>query len=305
MPLVSVIIPTYNHRDYVLQALESVFAQTFKDYEVIVVNDGSPDDTAETLRPMGESGRIRYIEQPNAGQAAARNRGLAEARGEFIAFLDDDDVWPADKLEWQVELLRNRPDVGMVAGEVADLGLAPCTSLGGPPRVPTFEMLFNGSLLSSPGQSLIRRGILQSVGGLNSSLWGADDYDLWFRICRITRIEKYQRTALFYRRHPLNASGNIDRMMHNCARVVELQLKHVKSSRRWVLRRRGYQWLYKYVGHRVLARLKGELRHGELRASWKSCRALADLVPGLIWDPKLIWWAARDTVPSRWQHRGP
>ena len=97
MATVSVIIPTYNHVDYVAETLETVFAQTFGDYEVIVVNDGSPDGTAEVLRPSREAGRIRYIEQANAGQAAARNRGLAEARGEFIAFLDDDDLWPPDK----------------------------------------------------------------------------------------------------------------------------------------------------------------------------------------------------------------
>src|SRR5271170_3450676 len=99
---VSVVIPTYNHRDFVVEALESVFAQTFTDYEVIVVNDGSPDDTAAVLRPYIESGRIRYIEQENRGQAGARNRGLAEARGEFVAYLDDDDLWLRDKLAWQV-----------------------------------------------------------------------------------------------------------------------------------------------------------------------------------------------------------
>src|ERR1700719_2929443 len=102
MPAVSVIIPTYNHRDFVLDAIESVFAQTFTDYEVIVVNDGSPDDTASVLAPLASAGRIRYLEQANAGQGAARNRGIAQARGEFIALLDDDDRWPADKLEWQV-----------------------------------------------------------------------------------------------------------------------------------------------------------------------------------------------------------
>src|SRR4051794_22002333 len=116
MPLVSVIIPTYKHRDYVLRTLESVFAQTFTDYEIIVVNDGSPDDTADVLRPLVEAGRIRYIEQPNAGQASARNRGIAEARGEFIAMLDDDDLWPAGKLEWQVAEMHRDSDAVVIYG---------------------------------------------------------------------------------------------------------------------------------------------------------------------------------------------
>ena len=106
---VSVIVPTYKHRDFVLATLDSVFAQTFTDYEVIVVNDGSPDDTADVLRPLAEAGRIRYVEQENQGQAAARNRGIAQARGEFVALLDDDDLWPPDKLEWQVGCLRADP----------------------------------------------------------------------------------------------------------------------------------------------------------------------------------------------------
>ncbi len=81
LPVVSVVIPTYKHAEYVLATLESVFAQTFTSYEVIVVNDGSPDNTAAKLQPLVDAGRIRYFEQPNAGQSAARNRGLAEARG--------------------------------------------------------------------------------------------------------------------------------------------------------------------------------------------------------------------------------
>ena len=121
-PCVSVIIPTYKHQDFVLATLDSVFAQTFTDYEVIVINDGSPDDTAEVLLPLAEAGRIRYIEQKNTGQSIARNRGIAEAQGEFIALLDDDDLWPPDKLEWQVEALRRQPDVALIAGPAASHG---------------------------------------------------------------------------------------------------------------------------------------------------------------------------------------
>jgi glycosyltransferase involved in cell wall biosynthesis len=110
LPAVSVVIPTYKHRDFILDTVNSVLSQTFRDFEIIVVNDGSPDDTASLLRPMAESGMIRYVEQSNAAAAAARNRGLEMARGKFIAFLDDDDLWPQDKLEWQVLALSNSPD---------------------------------------------------------------------------------------------------------------------------------------------------------------------------------------------------
>src|SRR3954471_16219960 len=109
-PAVSVVIPTYKHAGYIEETLQSVFAQTFTDFEVIVVNDGSPDNTTAVLQPWVASGRIRYLEQPNAGQSAARNAGIRLARGEFVALLDDDDLWPADKLAIQVERLRTQPN---------------------------------------------------------------------------------------------------------------------------------------------------------------------------------------------------
>ena len=96
-PLVSVIIPTYNSAGYIEEALESVFEQTLQDFEIIVVDDGSTDGTGEVLRKYGD--RIRYIYQENNGPASARNGGIRVARGEYIAFLDADDLWVSTKLE--------------------------------------------------------------------------------------------------------------------------------------------------------------------------------------------------------------
>src|SRR5690606_4258640 len=89
--------------------------QTFTDHEIIVINDGSPDDTAAVLAPYRD--RIRYVEQANAGQAAARNRGIGMARGRYVALLDDDDAWPADKLKWQVAALDAEPEAVLAYGE--------------------------------------------------------------------------------------------------------------------------------------------------------------------------------------------
>ncbi|MGA7301658.1 MAG: glycosyltransferase family A protein, partial [Candidatus Sulfotelmatobacter sp.] len=103
-PKVSVVIPTYNRAGTVPRAIESVLAQTFTDLEVIVVDDGSSDDTGKVLGEMfGE--RIRYFAQVNQGASIARNRGIEEARGEWIAFLDSDDLWEKEKLEWQLKAL--------------------------------------------------------------------------------------------------------------------------------------------------------------------------------------------------------
>jgi glycosyltransferase involved in cell wall biosynthesis len=112
MPQVSVIIPTFNNAQYIGEALNSVFSQDYDAYEVIVVDDGSTDDTQQTLKPYLD--RIRFIYQSNAGSAAARNTGLTLAQGEFIVFLDADDFLLPGKLKQQVAYLTLKPQLGIV-----------------------------------------------------------------------------------------------------------------------------------------------------------------------------------------------
>jgi glycosyltransferase involved in cell wall biosynthesis len=177
MPKVTVIIPTYNHGQFISQTLESVFFQKFRDFELIVVNDGSPDDTEETLRPHIESGKIRYIRQENQGVAAARNRGAAEARGAYLAFLDDDDCWPPDKLEWQVAVMESC-DAVMVAGinDSERLPLSVDVLSKAPPFVPSIYDFFKRNMIGSPGQTLIRRVAFDAVGGFDPEVWGMDSF---------------------------------------------------------------------------------------------------------------------------------
>jgi len=114
-PTVSVVIPAYNAERYIGETLESVLAQTYRDFEVVVVDDGSTDGTREIVRGYGEP--VRLVEQPNSGPAAARNRGVREARGEFIAFIDADDLWLPEKLALQVPLFDDE-EVGLVSCRV-------------------------------------------------------------------------------------------------------------------------------------------------------------------------------------------
>lgn len=229
---ISVVVPTYNHRDLVLETLGSVFAQTYGDYEVIVVNDGSPDDTREVLRPLVEAGRIRYVEQPNQGQAAARNRGLAEARGDMVAFLDDDDLWPPDKLEWQAQELLEQPESVLVYGRPARIrrsgALAPVEDETFPSgRVE--RAFLEGCWLLSPGQALIRTSALRELGGFDTSVWGSDDWDLYIRLSALGEFRYVERIALHYRVHAGNASGDALRHVANHYRVLR---KHAERYRR-------------------------------------------------------------------------
>src|SRR5947207_692803 len=113
-PLVSIVVPTYNRAYCLPRTIDSALAQTYASVEVIVVDDGSKDDTAALVRARyGSDGRVQMISQQNAGVAAARNTGMAAARGDYVALLDSDDVWQPWKLELQMACMRAHPDVGM------------------------------------------------------------------------------------------------------------------------------------------------------------------------------------------------
>ena len=302
MPEVSVIIPTYRHRDYILTTLDSVFAQSFRDFEVIVINDGSPDDTAAVLKPLIGSGRIRYIEQANAGQAAARNVGLRHARGQMIALLDDDDIWPEDKLEWQVDVLRQKPHVGAVLGDRIRWDgktAAPRPQPAAGHRLLSFEELFSGNPIASPGQALVRSEVMARVGGFNPRIWGSDDYDLWFRICKVSQFEVYDRVALLYRVHETNASHNLDRMLVNCLGVLETQLMDLPPARRFERRRAANRWLYQYAGEQIVARLKTEIGNYQFRKAADSAWSLAAFSRNAFRDPTLLRQIGNDLFPLR------
>ena len=228
-PEVSVVIPAYAHRDYIREAIDSALAQRDAGgvtLEVIVVNDGSPDDTAAVLRPLVEAGTIRYVEQPNAGQAAARNRGIALARGEFIALLDDDDRWPGDeaqKLAWQVAALRQNPDAVLVYGDWAMMDAGGRLAEYQRKVFPDGDMkraLLEGCPILSPGQTLIRRTALDAVGGFAPDIWGSDDWDLYLRLARLGSFIYQPRIALHYRTHANNASGRALQHAHNHLKVL-------------------------------------------------------------------------------------
>jgi glycosyltransferase involved in cell wall biosynthesis len=228
-----------------------VWAQTYTDYEVIVVNDGSPDDTAQVLAPLAQSGKIRYIEQANGGQASARNRGIAEAQGAFIALLDDDDLWPTDKLAWQMEALQAAsPDVVMVYGPVTTVGetgeeIIPTDENGEaivlPWEAPTGNVLakfVERNWIISPGQCLIRRTALDTLtirksgSPFDSSpeLRGCDDWDLYWRLAEVGEFLFVSREALRYRFHANNASRDVVQMHRSTLAVHEKHQARLKRG---------------------------------------------------------------------------
>lgn len=284
-PIVSVVIPTYRHSAFVRRTLDSVFAQTYRDYEIVVVNDGSPDDTEAVLEPLIAANRIRYIKQENQGQSRARNRGVELARGKYIAFLDDDDLWPREKLEWQVALLEAKPEVAVASGILQMIDERDQPGAVGPhfPSI-TFETLFAENPFMSPGQTLIRKDVLRHVGGLNTEIWGADDWDLWFRIAKRFAIAMENRLALYYRIHPGNASKQASRLLENCCLTIRSHLSDAPPSRRTVLWRASQRTLYAGLGSPLVSAAKRHLRGGRIRDLAGSLSGLRPLTRSIVFD---------------------
>jgi glycosyltransferase involved in cell wall biosynthesis len=184
-PRVSVIIPTYNRARIIEEAVDSVLAQDYKDFELIVVNDGSTDNTSEVLAPYGDD--VHVLSQENKGVSAARNRGITEASGKLIAFLDSDDLWLPQKLSMQVEFFDQRPDALICQTEEVWVRNGIRVNPKQRHKKPS-GMIFKPSLklcLVSPSAVMIRRDLLDRAGGFDETLPACEDYDLWLRIsCR-------------------------------------------------------------------------------------------------------------------------
>jgi glycosyltransferase involved in cell wall biosynthesis len=200
---VSAIVPVFNGERYLEEGLRSVVEQSLPPFEVIVVDDGSTDRSPEIAERFG--GPVRCIRQANAGVAGARNRGLSEAKGEFVGFLDQDDLWPEGKLESQVATLRARPDLGIVSGRIRVFGGA----IPGRDWSATGDRELTEAL--NLGCSLIRRSVFEEIGALDERVGTADDIE-WFVRARDLGVPREHQdvVTLLYRWHGENTSSNIE-----------------------------------------------------------------------------------------------
>lgn len=220
----SVIIPTYNRRALVERAVRSAVAQTRPVEEIIVVDDGSTDGTGEALQAVFGN-RIRYVRQPNAGVAAARNHGLRLARGRYLALLDSDDEWLPEKTRRQVEWLEARPDFGMVLCDVVrmDAEHRDIETFRRRDLLPEDGEILKWVLLEPalvPASALLRRSALEAVGGFDESLPTAEDLDFHLRVaaqCKIGVVEESLVRAM--RGH--DGLSSLERTYDDYVRVVE------------------------------------------------------------------------------------
>jgi glycosyltransferase involved in cell wall biosynthesis len=207
------VIPAYNASSFIRAAVESVFSQTYTKREVIVVDDGSTDGTRELLERY--SNRLHYIRQENSRQAAARNRGLLEAQGDLIAFLDADDEWREDKLEKQVALLGARRELGLVYCSMQVVG--PSGESLGVARARLRGKCLAGVLLGRTAgicgsTPLVPRVAFETVGSFDPGLPPCEDTDIFWRIAARYPIDFVDEPLVRYRVHPGNAHADLARM---------------------------------------------------------------------------------------------
>lgn len=253
-PLVSVVIPTFNYGHFVCEAVESVLAQTYTRFEIIVVDDGSTDDTRERLAPYQD--RIRYHYQDNAGLSAARNTGIRLAKGELIALLDSDDTFHPQKLELQVQYMRSHDEVGLLATQ--------CVSER-PTAWPTFDITTANLLVSQVTLDeltlksrfgscgvLVRKRCFEAAGLFDTDLKSAEDRDMWIRIAACDGVAIMQTPLWWYRPTPGSMSRNAAKMEQYERIVLDKTFNMPSLKLKWRLRHKAlglaaYSAAYMYL----------------------------------------------------------
>ncbi|MEJ5313047.1 MULTISPECIES: glycosyltransferase [Anaerolinea] len=224
MPEVTVVLPTFNRADMILDAIRSVQAQTFQDWEIVVVDDGSTDNTKEIIQAL-EDPRIRYLYQENKGLPGARNTGIRNARAELIAFLDSDDAFLPEKLAWQVQRMATQPDLGLVAGDVffTDAHLKPLFEARAWESHPTLTL--SDWVLGCPiivSATMVRRVWLEKAGYFDETMRYVEDWDLWLRLSYLgCPMEWLSKPVTLYRIHGQNMAKHAALMKQGMLRMFD------------------------------------------------------------------------------------
>ena len=269
MPRVSVIVPTYNAPHFLVETVESILAQTYRDFELIVVDDGSGPSTREALEPY--MNRIRYLWRENAGPSAARNTGISRARGELVAFCDHDDLWLPGKLQHQVSHIDSHPGAGLYYCDYSHFG----DKTDKRPRRQhsgwVFPRLWQKRFLQTL-TVVCSREVFETAGLFDESLRYCQDYDMWLRLALHYRFGFTGGVLARYRLHAANLAR--EGAIHNTLEKLYVILKAYRLGREaglisWRLADRVFSEIYFRVGEDLE-------RHGYLRQAsrcyWESLR---------------------------------
>jgi glycosyltransferase involved in cell wall biosynthesis len=293
IPTVSVVIPTYNSGTFLGGAIQSVLAQTYSDFEVIVVDDGSTDNTESVVHSFGD--RVCYVRQENKGAGAARNHGIKRSRGKYVAFLDADDLWLPGKLAAQIPLLDRDHEIGLIYSDwtvVPEQGEVEPSYLRNRPSASgyVFDDLVQCGFILTSG-TVVRRSCLDDVGYFDETLSIAQDYDLWLRICYRSKVGLVNTPLVIKRNQDGNLSSNLTKTGAERILLFEKALKEFSDmtprSRRLVRRQlalnywdMGYHYFERMSLKEARKNFMSSLSHG-----WTNGRALGYLAASYLPPP--------------------
>ncbi len=253
IPKVSVVVPAYNVSHYIEDALRSLQHQSFKEFEVLIVDDGSTDNTAEIVKPYVKSDpRFQLWQKQNGGLSSARNHGIRHARGEYIALLDGDDVYHPDKLARHVATLNHHPEVGVVysaSQAIRDDGKPTPIYLSGKPvhSEPLLALLCK-NFIGHGSNAVFRRSLINEVGEFDETLRSSEDIDFWLRIATTRKWQFYREksTLCYYRVRPSGLSFNVAQMQRCTEQVIQSAYQRSPQLVKPMLPT-AYAYMYRYL----------------------------------------------------------
>jgi glycosyltransferase involved in cell wall biosynthesis len=238
MPQVTVVIPAYNAMTYLPETVNSALAQSFTDFELLIVNDGSTDRLSTWAATLSDP-RVRLISQANQGVSAARNTGIREAQGQYIAFLDADDLWAPTKLEQQVRCLQANSNVGVVYTWtllVDEVGQPTGRIFASEAEGNVWQQFLDTDVISNASSAMVRRDCFEKVGNFDRTLTSAEDLDLWLRIATHYSFAVIKQPLTLYRQYATSLSKNRQQMFQNLRTAIEkafqtapLETLHLRS----------------------------------------------------------------------------
>ena len=232
MPQISVVMPAYNAEKTIRQTIESVLNQTYHEFELIVINDGSTDSTLEVVASV-EDKRIEVFSYPNSGLSAARNRGIAHACGEFIAFMDADDLWKANKLEAQLEALQANPEAALAycwTDWIDTFGQPLNKGVYAKAEGDVFQRLLLNNFIANGSNPLVRKEAFEKVGLFAEELDCAEDWEMWLRLAQHYHFVVVREALVLHRRSHSSLSANLLALEATSRQVIERAYQRAPES---------------------------------------------------------------------------
>lgn len=241
LPLVSVVVPCYNHEKYVKDTIESIINQTYKNIELIVIDDGSKDNSVSVIQELSDKYGFTFIHRPNKGLSATLNEGIKLSKGKYFCACASDDIYVLDKIEKQVQFMESNLEYGMCYGKIIefdDTGYKKEREIKNVKSGWIFEEILMFNLIIPAVTTMIKKNIYETVGTYDESLF-VEDYDMWLRVANTYQIGFLDEYLAYYRKHDTNISKQTLRM-YQAQKVIVYKWKHItnfsKFEKSWKLK---------------------------------------------------------------------